>query len=190
MGILSGSSLRETVRWVRERMASGRELAEHPLPRPTIETHFAAITSVTQTEGRYPGTLYRRDQSGASAAFTQVGDAGAIWVDTLEGDQLFTGKKFAVRLTGAKAADDKPVYDAIGIPFPVLWGKLDGELAYQDSATMSVWSGSGAGSDTGVNVTVHDGPLSSGQTIAANKFITAFWDAASGLYRVPGVQCA
>jgi hypothetical protein len=66
-----------------------------------------------------------------------------------------------------------------------LLGKLDEELAYEGSATMSVWDGT---SDTTVNVEVYDWLLSSGQTVAAGtKVVAALF--LNGLYYVTGAQC-
>jgi hypothetical protein len=69
-------------------------------------------------------------------------------------------------------------------------GKLDGDLTYQGSATMSIWAWNGsAEADTGVNVTVYDWLLSTGQSILSGTQITVLWDDASDRYYVVGSQC-
>jgi len=49
--------------------------------------------------------------------------------------------------------------------FDIAFGKLDGELARDSSATMSVWAGSTL-ADTGDNITVNDWLLSTGDSLA------------------------
>lgn len=69
-------------------------------------------------------------------------------------------------------------------------GKLDDILSYQGNATMSVWAWNGsAEADTTENITVYDWLLSSGQTVASGKQVTAAWDEASGRYYLIGAQC-
>lgn len=71
----------------------------------------------------------------------------------------------------------------------LLMGKLDGALAYQGSATMSVWAWDGsADADTGENVTVYDWLLSSGQSVASGKQVVAAY--VGGRWRVIGSQCS
>lgn len=68
-----------------------------------------------------------------------------------------------------------------------LKGKLDGALAYDSSATLSVWAWNGSvEADTGVNVTVYDWPLSTGETIASGTRVTA--QGLNGRYYVTGAQ--
>lgn len=179
----------QTRRRVTEALPYG-EVPAQPLAIDSTEVHFVQITSTTTTDGRYPGSLYIRESDATTAVFTLQGSAGDIWVQTPNGELLFTGKYFESKLTGVKTADGKQTHEVSGVQFPMLWGKLDGTLNYQSSATLSVWSGTGAGSDTWVNVTVHDGTLSTSQTVATNTFITAHWDALSGIYRLGNAQCA
>lgn len=69
-------------------------------------------------------------------------------------------------------------------------GVLDGALSYQGSATMSVWAWDGsAEADSTADVTVYDWTLSSGQSIAAGKRVSACWDFASNRYYVVQAQC-
>lgn len=71
----------------------------------------------------------------------------------------------------------------------ILRGKLDGTQSYQGSAVMSVWAWNGtAEADTGENVTVYDWHLSSGQTIASGKQVTAAF--VGGRWYVVAAQCA
>lgn len=67
-------------------------------------------------------------------------------------------------------------------------GKLDGALSYQGSATMSEWSFNGsADADTGINETVYDWLLLSGQSIATGTQVVAA--RAGEQWRVIGAQC-
>ena len=69
-------------------------------------------------------------------------------------------------------------------------GKLDGTLTAGGSATMSVWEYTGGSeTDTGVNVTVYDWLLASGN-IAANTKVIALYDAASDRIYVTAASCA
>lgn len=76
-----------------------------------IELHPVQITSTTQTDGRYPGTLYLRDV--ATDDFTQLGDAAAIRVTTPNGESLTTGTYYWAKLVGTDS-DGRPVYEAVG----------------------------------------------------------------------------
>jgi hypothetical protein len=64
-----------------------------------------------------------------------------------------------------------------------LRGTLTSVLAASGSATMTV-------AVTGVELTVYDWLLSSGQTIEAGKQVTVFLDASDGRYYVDAAQCA
>lgn len=153
------------------------------------ETHWVQITSTTQTDGRYPGSLYLRDGNGAT--FTLLSASGGIWVDTPNGESLTTGVYYPARIGGEKASDSKPIFDVIASAKDAfIRGKLDGTLSYQGSATMSIWWYNGsAEADSTENVTVYDWLLSTGQTIASGKQVTAAWDSRSGRYYVTGAQC-
>ncbi|MBY0513093.1 MAG: hypothetical protein K2P78_04180 [Gemmataceae bacterium] len=71
----------------------------------------------------------------------------------------------------------------------LLMGKLDGDLNYQSGATLSLWAWDGsADADTGVNITVYDWLLSSGQSVASGKRVVAGFD--GGRWRVIGAQCS
>lgn len=70
-------------------------------------------------------------------------------------------------------------------------GKLDGSLSYQGSATLSVWKYNGsAEADSGENITVYDWLLSSGQSVASGKQVTAFYDLASSRWYLDAAQCS
>lgn len=73
--------------------------------------------------------------------------------------------------------------------FAKIKGKLDAELSFQGSAAMSVWTGSGAGSDTGINVTVYDWLLTSPDTLAIGTKITAYYEHVSGIWVLDAAQC-
>lgn len=81
--------------------------------------------------------------------------------------------------------------DALGPGRAKRIGKLDGTLSFGGSAVMSVWRWNGtAYADTLENITVYDWLLSSGQTIAAGRQVTAFFDPSSGRWFVDGAQCS
>jgi hypothetical protein len=160
------------------------------LQQSTIDMSWVQITSTSQTDNRYPGSLYRR--LGADASFEIIGSAGYIWVDTPNGESLSTSTYYPARISGVKESDSKPIFDVIASSKDAfIRGKLDGTLSYQGSATLSIWWYNGsAEADTTENVTVYDWLLSSGQTIASGKQVTAAWDSRSSRYYVTGAQCA
>jgi len=72
-----------------------------------------------------------------------------------------------------------------------LRGKFDGSLSFGGSATMSIWYYNGsADADTGENVTVYDWHLSTGQTVASGKQVSAFREDASSRWILDATQCA
>lgn len=176
-------------RRIKERLPSGGVFLPEETPPPYVDV-WAQITSTTQTDSRYPATIYSND--GNAATFTAISAAAGAWVDTPNGETLTTGVYLRAVPAGIKAADGKPIFYAVGTAKDQnIRGKLDAELTYQGSATMSIWWYNGsAEADSGDNVTVYDWLLSTGQTIASGKQITAAWDARSGRYYVTGAQCA
>lgn len=77
-----------------------------------IEICWVQITSTTQTDNRYPGSLYRRNAN--AGTFTLEGSAGSIWVDTPNGESLSTGTYYPARIAGNKTSDSKAIYDVFG----------------------------------------------------------------------------
>jgi hypothetical protein len=71
--------------------------------------------------------------------------------------------------------------------------KLDATLNFESSAAASIYEGnpasSGTFTDSGVNVTVYDWLLSSGQSISAGKQVIIFRHPSSRNYVVIGAQC-
>lgn len=77
------------------------------------------------------------------------------------------------------------------VPRIVLRGKLDGQLAKDGSATMSVWRFDGSSeTDTGENITVYDWMLKTGQTVASGKKVVAEFFMDSGRWYVVAAECA
>lgn len=76
------------------------------------------------------------------------------------------------------------------LPFPrlLLKGKLDDELVFEGSATVSLWHHDGSAEvDSGDNITAYDWLLASGQSIAAGeKVVLAF---ISGRWYVIATEC-
>ena len=111
------------------------------------------------------------------------------WLRLTGGSQIPDGSDvwaaFAGMVSGA------PVYDApagaAGVT-AVKKGKLDGAMAYQGSAVMSVWEYEDtAEADAGADVTVHDWLLATGQSIAEATNVVAAEIA--GRWYVIGAQC-
>lgn len=128
----------------------------------------AAIVQVTGTSY---GWAELTNSDSAKLTCSVAGTARILWADS--GSSL----RWAV----VRLAEGPP---------PTLIGKLDGNLAYQGSATMSVWTGTGAGSDSGENITVYDWVLSTTQTVLAGTQVAAFWEAPTGVWRLLSAQCA
>lgn len=183
------SILTKVHRRVKEALPAGEVLVPEPFITPNYSDVWVQITSTSQTDGRYPGTVYRRN---VDATFTLLGEAGDSWVDTPNGESLTTGVYYRAVAVGIRVADNKAIFDTITSGANAfIRGKLDAQLSYQGSATLSIWWYNGsAEADTTENVTVYDWLLSSGQTIASGKQVTAAWDARSGRYYVTGAQCA
>ena len=73
---------------------------------------------------------------------------------------------------------------------PIVRGKLDGSLSQGGSATLSIWYYNGsAEADSGEDLTVYDGLLKSGSSIASGKKVIAMLDQASGRYYVTSAEC-
>jgi hypothetical protein len=112
----------------------------------------------------YSGQPYADVAAGdrGKLAAGEGGAAQVLWKD--EG----TGTKWAVIRLGA------PTY-------PKLFGKLDGDLFANSSATMSIWEGAPL-ADSSRNITVYDWFLPSGKKLASGAKVAAFW--ASGKWYV------
>lgn len=179
---ISLDDIRFSIARVKERLAYGLEDPKEPIPE-TTELHHAEITSTTQTAGRYPGTLYEYDADADSYTSLET-----IWVDTIYSGQILqTSVKYDVRLVGLRSADGIAIYRAMNPP-SWLWGKLDSALSSEGSPVdMSIWSGTGAGTDTTQNVQVY-GALP-GSTIASGTRVGASFDQKSNLWQVSAQRC-
>lgn len=117
--------------------------------------------------------------------------AGQVWApgtDTFKLRKYFPGPRFMV--LGEVDTTNK-LMKVVPIGRPNLRGKLDGTLSENGSATMSIWSfGGGSNADTGVNVTVYDDILASGQTITSGKVVHAGYEWESDRYYVFAAECA
>jgi hypothetical protein len=73
----------------------------------------------------------------------------------------------------------------------VHFGKMDGELASESSATMSVWhvNASGQWADTGKDITVYDWLLKAGSVIAQGKKVVAVQFLQSRRFIVVAAEC-
>lgn len=79
-----------------------------PQPRPPSGTrkNFVEITSTTQTDGRYPGTVY--DRYDVDAKTWTAGDT--VWVVDSLGATLATGKKYEAKLWEYAGTPERAVY--------------------------------------------------------------------------------
>lgn len=77
-----------------------------PRPNPGTRKAFVEITSVTQSDGRYPGTVYDRYDPVA-----KTWTAGATcWVVDSLGASLVTGKKYEAKQWGYAGTPERAVY--------------------------------------------------------------------------------
>ena len=116
--------------------------------------------------------------SGVCPAIINVVDAAHPCVDIADADdELNSGWWGAGQILWQETGtgSGKRALIRIGNPpvsGPVFWGKLDGTLSQGGSATVSLWTGSGASlSDSGKNVTAYDALLGSGDTLASGVMI-------------------
>lgn len=141
------------------------------------------------------GKLIRAAVSGVVVAEVNVADVDHQYCGPVSADsaKLKSRQYGPARLLGHNGATGvqscavllAPVRDAA---CGLLMGKLDGAMAYQGSATMSVWAWDGAAdSDTTENVTVYDWLLSSGDTVASGARVVAAY--VGGRWRVIGAEC-
>lgn len=118
-------------------------------------------SSITTTNGLYPGTLYRRTADGNT--LTQIGSTGGIWLTTPNmqyaagvrtGEILKIGPLYWAKVTGPRT-DGKNILEVVNPAVSVI-GKLDGNLGAGLSTTLSVWHNLiGTPADTGQDITVY-----------------------------------
>lgn len=162
-------------------------------PAQSPRASFGSPTALLKITGEEVGDVQPADVISwdhAADAETIIGDG--VRFKELNGLALSVGTYVMGRMSGFTSDGAYALFigAVVARVRAKIKGVLDGSLAYASSATMSVWEFNGVGdADTGENVTVYDWLLSSGQSIASGKNVTAFWDAASGRYYVDGAQC-
>lgn len=96
-----------------------------------------------------------------------------------------TQGNFGHALSGDKGLaiydEDRGQYEIAYLPPPggIRKGKLDGTLSFNDpreSQTVSIWTGTGNGTDSGVDVTAWDWCLNSGQSLAPGTNVIVGWN--------------
>jgi hypothetical protein len=137
-------------------------------------------TSTSATSSRYPGKLLVYDSDAKTYS-----DGDTIWIVDVNDGPPMDEQRFMGRFCGAVSGVAVYSVQIDGI----LKGKLDGDLSYNSTATMSVWDRTGGTeTDTTVNITVRDWLLSSGQSVASGLQVIAV-QIGSAWY-VVGAQCA
>lgn len=88
-----------------------------------VEVHVVRITSTTQTENRYPGTLYSYNAS--SGSYTELSTVGGIWVDTPNGEALIVDRTYRAHAAGVRQSDGIPVFVVISVAPPFSGATVD-----------------------------------------------------------------
>lgn len=150
----------------------------------------ARLTAVTGTPPRYDWTEQRIDADGnyADADAPRQGSASGVNAAREVNDREVEVPTYAwLRLRGG-GPDGDLIYEfqAGGGGGGTLHGVLDDQLDFEDTATMSVYTG---GTDTGTDVTVHDWLLLTGQSVPAGTRVIAALDATDGLYYAISASC-
>lgn len=131
------------------------------------------------------------DKTGSAVRY----DTGSnVWVDTGRNETRITDSRSSVHLTGERhAAMWMPETGRFVLWPGVQWHlvKLDAELTEGSTATASVWhvAASGSEADTGINITVRDWMLGSGETVAAGIKGVAIQHAESLLWYLISAEC-
>ncbi len=111
-----------------------------------------------------------------------------VWLIEANGVSLSVGNRYPAIAIGG--GDDGVGIYVTGSGNGILRGKLDGTLSAGATATMSIWdSHTGSSADTGLNITVYDWLLTSGN-VASGKKVIAYYEAVSNHWYVLAAECA
>ena len=139
---------------------------------------------VTATTGRgictqdYPATALYDSADGTPAN-------GQVWGP---GTDTFKLKKHFQGYVVVGDVDTTATTCVVVLTFGKIKGKLAGALSYRSSASMTIWTGSGAGTSSGVSVTVWDWCLPSGETISSGINCQAYYEQVSGIWVVDAAE--
>lgn len=135
----------------------------------------------------------RAQVSGVTIALVNVGDANHGYAEVVSGDPvLHSAAAGPVRILYKPSGTGEKTCAVLLGSSEAAWetGKLDGEMSYQGTQTVSIWRWNGSAmADTTLNVTARDWLLSSGQTIASGKQVVIMRHP-SGQWFVVGAQCS